>query len=207
MIILILGVVGWVLFFNAKLDFLPLDITIAIDDICYKIFYNDLEKEDTSTSEYILLSTISESNLFESIDLLVPQDTYIPNKEEIQKNYSGIYSDSIVASFTNTDIIIQNYGISITEDMNIIIFRDQIVDVLKNNRPDISYDASHHIKKDGINIPTIEFSTEHNGRITYSYIAVLNVNEELVTITVNSMNYLFDSSRFFHQLITNMIVK
>ncbi len=206
-IILVLSAVIWILFLNSHIKFLPDKITVAVDDFCYKLFNKEDNVETVDTSDYVLLSTLSDSSVLENIDLYVPNDTYIPSEEEISKTYSGLYSDSIVAVFTNYDIIIQNYGIDVTDALKLIDFREQVVSSLKSNRPDIKLDASFTMPKGDMEIPIIELSTTYEDRITYSFIALVNVNGKFVTISVNSADYYFDASQFFSTLIYNMVIK
>lgn len=203
-IIFIMCMVSWILFLNSKLDFLPQEITIAVDNL-----FSEAEDETMpiDISEYIFLSTLSNSPIFKNMDLLVPDETCMPSEEEIATIYSGLYSDSVVASFTNYDIILQNYGIEITDDINLKNFRDQIVLTLNQNRPNISFDTSRSITIDDLEVPVIEFFTKNGEQITYSFIALVNVDGELLTIAVNSVDTYINSYHFFNTLIGTMIIK
>ena len=168
----------------------------------------DVETESIDTSNYLLLSTIIDSPLLKNIDLMVPNDTFLPTEEEIRKTYSNLSDNSIVASTTNADIIIQNYDIEFTKDITLMDFRNYVVSSLKESRPDIDFDTSRTIKReDSLEIPVIEFSTEHQNRVTYSFIALLNINEKFFTITVHNMNELLYAREFFDSLLCNMIFK
>jgi hypothetical protein len=63
------------------------------------------------------------------------------------------------------------------------------------------------IQKDNLEIPTIEFSAAYDGREIYSFIALINVNGQLVTVAVNSGDYWPDASLFFNTLLENMVLK
>lgn len=206
-IFLISSAAVWVLFLNSQLGFLPDEITVAVDDFCYKLFNKDDDIGAIDTSDYVLLSTLSDASLLDNMDLYVPNDTYIPSAKEINKTYSGLYSDSIVAAFTNYDIIIQDYGIKITKDLKLTDFRDQVVANLKKNRPDIVFDTSFTTTNGDMEIPVIEFSTTHKERVTNSFIALVDIKGKFVTISVNSADYYFDASQFFSTLIYNMVIK
>ena len=205
-IILIIGIVVCIMFLNSKFKFLPRQVTFNIGNYYINIS-NTEEIGVIDTSDYIMLSSLVDSPLLENMDLLVPKSTFIPNEEEVGRTYSGLYSDSVIASMTNTDIIIQNYGIEITEEMNLVDFREQIVSSLRQSRPDIEFDTSRTIKKDDLEIPIIEFSTKNGGHVTYSFIALVNLNGNFVTIAVNSAEHLLYATQFFETLLNNMVIK
>lgn len=206
-IVLILGAVIWILFLNSHFGFLPEEVTATVDDFCYKIFNKEDDIGNIDTSDYVLLSSLSDSSLLENMDLSVPKDTYIPSQEEIEKVYKGLYSDSIIASCSNYDIIIQNYGIETSGDFELEDFRTQVASAFQKSYPSTNFDVSHSVFTNGIEVPIIEFSMENDERVTYSYIAFVEINNKLITIAVNSVDTLFDSNRFFNTLLKNMIIK
>lgn len=206
-IVLILGAVIWILFLNSLFGFLPKGITDAVDNFSYKLFNKNDDIGTIDTSDYVLLSSISDSSLLKNMDLSVPKDTYIPSQEEIEKVYKGLYSDSIIASYSNYDIIIQKYGIKTNGDFNLEDFRTQVVSTFKESYPNTNFDTSRSVSTNGIDVPTIEFSIESEERVTYSYIAFVEVDNKLITIAVNSVDTLFDSSQFFNALLKNMVIK
>lgn len=206
-IILLLSTAIWILFLNSLFGFLPKGITDAVDNFSYKLFNKDDDIGTTDTSDYVLLSSLSDSPLLENMDLSVPKDTYIPSQEEIDRVYKGLYADSIIASCPNYDIIVQNYGIDVTADLKLTDFRKQVVSNLEKNRPDIVFDTNFTITKGDMEIPTIEFSTTYEERDTYSFVALVDVNGKLVSISVNSADYYFDASQFFNVLLKTMVIK
>ena len=206
-IALVVSAISWVLFLNSHLEFLPDKITVAVDDFCYKLFNKEDDIGTIDTSDYVLLSTLLDSPLLEKMDLSVPNDTYIPSEEEISKTYSGLYSDSIVATRANYDIIIQNYGIEIAAEIELTEFREKLVRSLQTSRPDISFDTSHTIKKGDLEIPVVEFSTEYEGRSTHSFIALVDVDGNLITVAMNSTDPYVNAVQFFNTLIDNMVIK
>ena len=195
----------WILFLNIYAGFLPDEITFAVDDFCYNLFGKE-GIESVDTSDYVWLSTLSDSSLLKSIDLFVPNDTYIPTKAEIDKTYSGLFADSVVAALPNYDIIVQNYGVETTADLTLTDFREHVVSDLEKIYPEIHFDTSNVIKKGDKEIPVIEFSTSHEDRVTYSFVALVDVNGKLVTVSVNSADYYFDAGQFFSELISNLVV-
>lgn len=194
------------LFLNSKFNFLPRQITFTIGNYYINI-YSQEDMEPDTISEYLLLSTLVTSPLFDNIDLLVPNNTFIPNEEEISRTYNGLYSDSVVASMTNADIIIQNYGIDITGEKNLSDFREQIVVNLRKSRPDIDFNTSRTFKKGNMEIPIIEFSTTHENHATHSFVALVNVNGTFVTVAVNSADSFLQARHFFDTLLSNMVIK
>lgn len=203
---LIVGVVVGSVFLNSRFHFLSTTPSAATDNWDSKTLNSEIT-EPMVTNNYVLLSTLTESSLFKNMDLMVPEQTVIPSKEEIGNTYSGLYSDTIVASLINTDIIIQDYDIEVTDEINLEDFREQIVYSLKNSRPDISFDTDRTLITDNLEIPVIEFSTEYDNRVTYSFIALVDVNGKFVTIAVNSGNDLSDARHFFDSLLSNMVIK
>ena len=180
---------------------------LMIGIIVISLFINLADDNTIDTSDYVLLSSLTSSPLWEDVDLLVPKDTYIPSREEVSKTYSGLYSDTIIASLVNTDIIIQTYGIAITDDINLDSFKEQIVSGLSASRPEIVFNTSRVIEKGNLKIPTIEFLTVYDDHEIYSFIALVNVNGQFVTVTVNSGDYWEDASSFFNTLLENMVLK
>lgn len=88
-ITLLFGAVLWILFLNSHFGFLPEEVTATVDDFCYKIFNKEDDIRNIDTSDYVLLSSLSNSSLLENMDLSVPKDTYIPSQEEIYKVDKG----------------------------------------------------------------------------------------------------------------------
>lgn len=197
----------WILELNSKYDFLPEKFSEAVDEFYYSLYNKDENAGEYGNYEYVLLSSISDVEVLEQIDLLVPDDTYIPSEDEISKTYSGLYSDSLIATRANYDIIIQDYDIEISDSMNLNDFRSQIVLGLQKNRPNVSFDISRSINKGDKEIPIIEFSTENETHIIYSFIAIIDANGELVTITLNSADPYINAVEFFETLINNMEIK
>ena len=202
--ILVIGILLGLLYVNSRIAFLPPQITMAADGVAVMIsdWYNSYKLDG-----YVLLSTLTDSYLFEELDFYVPSDTYIPTKEEVIQIYSGVYSDSIIASVTNADIIIQDYGVAIDDRTDIMEFGNQIIENLRAIRPDVSFAMGRAIKNGKIEIPVIEYSIEFEEQTTFSFIALVNADGRFVTVTVNSNDDLSGSKDFFRTLIKTMEIK
>ena len=205
-IILLLSAVIGILSLNSRFGFLPQEITAAVDDFCYEFFSKEDEIGELDTSDYVMLSSLSDSPLLELVDLSVPNDTCIPTSNEIAQVYRGLYAadSSLVAAFTNYDIIVQKYEVA--KDSEPEDFKNSALAAFEAKHPEVTFDADRTISTNGVKAPTIEFSLENDGETIYSYIGFIKSRDAILTVSVNSVDTLFDSSRFFSALLTNMII-
>ena len=56
-------------------------------------------------------------------------------------------------------------------------------------------------------INTTKIGTDYENRVTYSFIALVNLNGNFVTIAVNSAEHLLYATQFFETLLNNMVIK
>lgn len=206
-IVLIIAAIVCLLLLNSKYEFLPQQVTDTVNELYSRIF-NKSEAETVDTSDFVFLSTLTDSPLFDKMDLLVPSTIYIPTKDEVDEVYSGLYADAntIIASLEDTDIIVQGYGIDLSDEMDLIDFREQVVAQLSLSRPDIEFDASRIVQNGKVEIPIIEFSTEYEEGTVYSMIAFISIKGEFITLAVNSEAELSDVHLFFDTLLKNIMI-
>ena len=194
-----------VLFSGYKLDLLPPKLTAAVDAFCNTLFAEEKEAEQKNDS--IPLSTLTESPLLENFELLVPKNAYIPSAEEIKAAYSGLYADSVVVTFTNYDIILQEYGIELSSSVNFENFCDSIIINTKEKLPNIVFDTTSTFKKGELDIPTVELFIERETKTSYSFMAFLNINGKFFTLTLNSADPYVNTALFFEELLNGMTIK